>query len=345
MTPAIQQLLSHTLLAHCTFERTATTNTLIFDGVLIVGTIASLILLSRLVDKAWLRFLITAAGVAIFEMFTGPMWVNEHLGKWAYFYTDCSWILTIGWTALILGTVVLVDRYLSGWSEPKRFAAYLVILLGPILAAEIVTVQIGIRRYSPEVKKVISGTEIAGVPIEILYYVPVFTALVIAFYKYWSFYIDGDPLLPMKKRKWARAIGLAFVAVFMFELLIEPMVENNKFPTWSYIYRDISLVMTLAWVLMIAVAAIVVGRLLLRLTLPQRYIAGIFIISALALPVEAWLINNGYREYGHSAVSNFTGYKTYLTGVPVEIAFAIPCYLALIVAFIRYWEIVLDNRL
>ena len=42
---------------------------------------------------------------------------------------------------------------------------------------------------------------------------------------------------------------------------------------------------------------------------------------------------------------NFSGYKTPITGVAVEVAYAIPCYLALIVGFIRYWEIVLDNRL
>ncbi len=42
---------------------------------------------------------------------------------------------------------------------------------------------------------------------------------------------------------------------------------------------------------------------------------------------------------------DFSGFKTPITGVAVEVAFAIPCYLALIVGFIRYWEIVLDNKL
>jgi aryl-alcohol dehydrogenase-like predicted oxidoreductase len=34
-----------------------------------------------------------------------------------------------------------------------------------------------------------------------------------------------------------------------------------------------------------------------------------------------------------------------LLQAPIEIAFAIPCYMALVLATIRYWEIVLDNRL
>jgi hypothetical protein len=61
-----------------------------------------------------------------------------------------------------------------------------------------------------------------GVPVEVLYYVPVFTTLAIAFYKYWSFVIDDDALVPVKKRKWLRAIVLAFAGVFMFEVLVEP---------------------------------------------------------------------------------------------------------------------------
>lgn len=333
------------LLAHCTFEKASTPQTLTFDAVVLLGSAIALFCFQRMVPRLWLRFLATAAAVFVFELFTGPMWLNEHLGRFAYVYTDVSWILTVGWTTLILGVVILVDRYLRNWSERKRFGAYLLILLGPVLVAEIATVQLDIRSYSQEVRDVVSGVRIAGVPIEILYYVPVFTALVIAFYKYWSFMLDDVALVPVRKRKWLRGIALAFIGVFAFELLVEPMVSNEKLPEWSYVYRDISVLMTGTWVLLIAVAAVLLGRYLLTLSLPQRFAIAILIISSLALPMESWLINHGYRVYGHSAVSNFTGYKTFVTGIPVEVAFAIPCYLMLIVAFIRYWEVVLDNRL
>jgi hypothetical protein len=99
------------------------------------------------------------------------------------------------------------------------------------------------------------------------------------------------------------------------------------------------------WVLLIAVAAVVIGKLTLGLSIPLRFAAAVFLISVMVVPIESWLIINGYRVYGESAVNAFTGFTTPITGVPVEIAFATPCYMALIVAFIRYWEIVLDNRL
>ena len=185
-----------------TAEREATTATLSFDLFVVVGAIVVFATLSRFTDKLWLRAGAMAVGVFLFELFTAPMWINDHLGQWAYVYCDLSWILTLGWTAMILGVVVLVDRWLSHWSEPRRFAAYLGILLVLVTIAEMVVVGIGIRKYAPEVLATVSGISLLGVPIEILYYVPVFTSLVIAFYKYWGFVIDDAALVPVKKRKW-----------------------------------------------------------------------------------------------------------------------------------------------
>lgn len=322
-----------------------TTPAMIFEVVVIVGAIVAYVILSRCTTKVWQRAGVMAVGVFLFELFTAPMWVNNHLGWWAYIYCDVSWVLTLGWTTLILSTVVLVDYWLPNWSEPKRFAFSLLCLTGIVLVAEIAVVALGIRSYAPEVMATISGYYLLDVPIEVLYYVPVFTALVIAFYKYWMFVIDDVALVPVKKRKWLRAIAIAFVVVFLFELVVEPMVNNENFPSWSYVYRDVSIVMTGIWVLLIAITAVIVNRYLLFLPIPLRFAAALLVMSLLVFPIEAWLIANGYRVYGESAAMNFTGYKVPLADVAIEVAFAIPCYLALIVASIRYWEIVIDNRL
>ena len=334
-----------TAIAQRAAERAATVPILVFDLSIIAAAIATFLVLRQFTTRLWLRAIVMVLGVFLFELFTSPMWHNEHLGRFAYVYCDVSWILTLGWTTLILGVVIFVDRRFSQWSEAGRFVAYTGILLVLVPIAEIVVVALGIRKYAAEVLDTVSGTAVLGVPLEILYYVPVFTALVIAFYKYWNFVIDNTALVPVKKRKWLRAVVLAFIGVFLFELLVEPVVRNDKFPEWSYIYRDISVLYTGLRVLLIAIGAIVVDRFMIGKSLPLRLGAGVMLISALALPFESWFLANGYRVYGSSAVMNYSGFKTPLTGLPVEIVFAIPCYLLLIVCFIRYWEIVLDNRL
>ena len=53
-------------------------------------------------------------------------------------------------------------------------------------------------------------------------------------------------------------------------------------------------------VLLIAVAAVVIDRFLIGLSIPLRFAAALLFISALALPIESWLIVNGYRVYGRA---------------------------------------------
>ena len=328
----------------CAFEKDPTPAIVVFEGVVLTATAAVLYTFRRFDPKVVRRFVTIAVGVLIFEVFTAPMWLNQHLGVWAYVYHDVSWILTAGWTTLILATVVLVDRRLHTWRATSRFGVYLAILTAVVLVAEAVVVNLGIRSYSPEVRQTVVGIFIAGVPIEALYYVPVFMALVIGLYKYWAFVIDDELLAPVLKKRWWRTLGLTALAVLLFELMIEPMVVNRGFPSWTYVYRDITLVMTGLWVVLITAATIVIDKVFLHLDLRVRFIGYLGLIGTLALPIEAWFIRHGFRIYGPSASAEFTGFRTPVFDVPVEVAFAIPLYMALIVGFTRYWEIVAENR-
>lgn len=328
----------------CAFDKAPTGPIIAFEIFIILGTAVALWLLSRLTDKIWQRYLIVALGVFIFEFFTSPMWNNYKLGRWAYVYQDVSWILTLGWSTLILLTVVLVDKFWARWRQWPRFGLYLVILTLVVLLAEAAVVNLGIRSYAPEVRAVLLGYFIFNVPVEVFYYVPVFMALVISFYKYWSLVVDDVLIIPAKRRKWLGSLALAVAGVFLFELMIEPMVVNANLPQWSYVYHDISFLMTGLWVLVIWLATYLVDRWLIHFDLVKRFLCYLGLIGLIILPIEAWFINQGYRLYGPSATANFTGFTTIITNVPVEVAFAIPLYLALVITFIRYWEIGLGGQ-
>jgi hypothetical protein len=329
----------------CNFDKTPTGAIALFELFVLIGVAAAFLILPKFKDQIGRRFLIVSVGVLIFEVFTAPMWHNYKMGWWAYVYRDVSWILTIGWSALILSTVVFVDRFLSKRKEWQRFAVYLAILTGLVSVLEIIVVNIGIRSYAPEVLNAVAGVFVFNVPIELLYYTPVFTSLVIAFYKYWSFSIDHALLIPVKHQKWWRDGLIAFLGVFLFEVMIEPMVQNNHLPQWSYIFHDISIIMTSVWVAIVWLSTNLVNRFLIHYGLVQRFLITLMATAAIALPLESWYIIHEYRVYGPSAMENFTGFMTPVTHVPVEIAFAIPCYMALVICFIRYWEIVGDNEL
>ncbi|MFB2968703.1 hypothetical protein ACE1CD_07000 [Aerosakkonema sp. BLCC-F183] len=341
----ISHLYLNPILANCNFDKSPTLPIVGFEIFIFAGVAAAFIILSKITDKLPLRFLIMSAGVMMFELFTAPMWHNYRMGWWAYVYHDVSWILTIGWSALILGVVLLVDKLLPDWKEWKKFVIYLIILTLAVIVLETIVVNIGLRSYAPEVIDATSGIWVAGVPLEILYYVPVFMALVICFYKYWSFVIDDIPLIPVKRRKWVRSFFLACMGIFLFEVMIEPMVSNEKFPKWSYIFHDISFIQTGMWILIVGFAAAVIGKFFLHYPTPQRFVIAVIITTAIAWPIESWLMQNNYRVYNHSTVETWLGYKTPILNTPVELAFAIPIYMTLIIVFIRYWETIIDNRL
>jgi len=192
--------------------------------------------------------------------------------------------------------------------------------------------------------EVLSGIKIFEAPIETLYYVPVFSSLIIGFYKYWSIILDQKLVTPIRKRKWLRDFGIAFIVVFLFELMIEPMVKNTNLPTWSYIYRDVSFLMTGGWILIIWLAVSLVDKFFQVLPLFERFFLYIFVGMVLTIPIEGYLMRNGYREYGQSSIDNFSGFMTPFSQIPIEVAFAIPFYLALIMSSIRYWMYVLDEQ-
>ena len=328
----------------CAVDKTLTAASLNAELVGLVLVLVGLAWLSRLRDRLPTHFALMALGVLFFELFTAPMWNNSHLGRWAYLYNDVSWILTLGWTVLFLLVLHLVDRCLPQWRALPRYLLCLVVITIITVPLETALVAVGIRSYAPEVQEAAVGGFVHGVPVAILYYMPVFAALVIGFYRYWSFVIDSTVLIPVRRIRWRRGLILATLAVLLFELLVEPMVQNRGFPSWGYFYRDINGTIIALWVLVIAFTSLVVNRYFALRPVAFRMVFALLVTTAIALPIEYGFYVSGMRVYGPSAMANFSGFTVPILQAPVEIAFAIPCYMALVLATIRYWEIVLDNR-
>ena len=182
------------------------------------------------------------------------------------------------------------------------------------------------------------------VPAAALYYVPVFMTLVWSFYKHWLPAVEPGATAPRRLPILNRLV-LTAVAVLLFEIVVEPMATNQNFPEWSYLYHDITVVMTGLWVVIVTVAMIVVDRLMPKVDWRLRFAAYLVLITLIAAPLEAWFLNNGYRIYGPSATADFIGLRTVILGLPIEVFAAIPMYLGLVVSFVRYWDGSTDRTL
>lgn len=326
------------------FDRTPTGPIVAFEVFLLAFSAATLYRLWKTEKKGAQRFFLAAGGLFIHQFFTSPMWHNYKLGWWSYLYQDISWISTFAWASMIMWAITLVDRFFETLPDWKRFPLYLAVLAPAALVYEAVLLKLGVSGYSPEVQQSISGRTLLGTPVETFVYVPVFMALVVSFTKYWSFYILSKPVIPLRHRPWLRSFVVTLVSVLLFEITVEPMVQNVGFPAWTYIFHDITLVLTGAWIVLTWLAINLVDKFLLHFSLRGKFFAYLGAVFVFALPAEIWLIASGHRVYGPSTVAAFTGLHIPWTLVPTEIAFGVPLYFALILSFVKYWEIILDNR-
>ena len=319
---------------------------LVFEVVVVVGAFLTYRYLNARIERTAQHFVLLAIGVFLYEFFTSPMWQVTGLGFWAYVYRDVSWIYTLAWTSLILLVVYFVDRVLkppAGW---RRFALYLLIVTPFSLLLEAVGLWLGVRGYSPETLAAAGPLRIPllDVPLAGLYYAPVFMGLVLTFYKHWLPVIEPGPA-PVVHPWWVKRLGLLVVGVLLFEFAVEPMATNSRFPSWSYIYHDMTLIMTGFWVALVGLCFLIVDRFLHRADYRLRFAAILALATIIATPIEGWYLAEGYRTYGPSAIEAFSGIKTLIGGIPIEVVAAIPIYLSLAIAFVRYWDGNVDQSL
>jgi hypothetical protein len=333
--------------AACTFDKTSTAGTIWYQIFIFVATIVILLIASRFKKDILKHYLVMVIGAFIFEFFTAPMWLNLHLGNWAYIYHGVSWVLTLGLASMTLASVILIDNVLPKLKEAYKYLLSILILWPVIIIVEKFVVSLGIRGYAPETIKAFESTMVPmiGMSWLAILYLPLLFSLIIAFYKYFSFQLDKKPLVPMNKGKLVRNLIISLVGVLLFELLVGAMVDNVNFPSWSYIWRDISIILTGGWVLVIVIVTWLVDKYFINRSLYERFVLYLAFATVLVAPFEAWLIHTGRRVYLPSAVGNFSGFVVPALNIPVEVIFAVPFYLALVVAFIRYWAIIIDNKI
>jgi hypothetical protein len=159
--------------------------------VIVIAVIALLIL--RKFDKKVLRnFVIVFIGILLLQYFTQALWLTVGLAKWSYLYQGVNWIITLGRTTMVIVSMVVVDSLFPKFSEKARFGLYFVPILITGLIGEAISSSRGTIQYHPKLLESFSGITIFGsVPIEAIYYIPVFMLLAISFARYWQIILDS----------------------------------------------------------------------------------------------------------------------------------------------------------
>jgi hypothetical protein len=132
---------------------------------------------------------------------------------------------------------------------------------------------------------------------------------------------------------------ILFIAVFLFEIMSEPMWINHLFNSWAYLYGNVSWIVTLGWVDIFFVSFIIVDKLIFKnkkLSEKIKFWLYLLIVTIITVPLEAMLLKYGFRSYSSALTDTFSGLLIPFTGVPIELLIAVPMIAALIIPFYKY---------
>ncbi|MEK7591851.1 MAG: hypothetical protein AAB508_00485 [Patescibacteria group bacterium] len=325
-------------------DKTLTPMSTGFIAVVIIFFVLNMLYLRKNFADFLKRFFIMSTGVILFQLFTAPMWNIHHLGMFGYIYMDVSWVITLFWSTLLLLITTQIDQKLKNTKEHQRFIIYIppILILGIVF--EILLSTLRIRYFAPEIISTSFGM-VGSLPMEILFYLPVFAGIVISFYKFWVLILSPALLVPGHHKITLRNLLTAAFWIFLLEIIISPLVVTKGLPEWTYIYRDINVLRISLWIFTIVLTTGAVDFVASKLDTLTHFILYVITGSFIFYQIEGVAINSGMRWFTSSVVQNFSGFKTPLSHIPIEVALAIPIYVILAISVIRYWRIVWDNKL
>lgn len=143
-------------------------------------------------------------------------------------------------------------------------------------------------------------------------------------------------MIKHKYKNIARKSIILIIGILLFEFMSEPMFENIGFHSWSYLYKDITWIVTLEWLSIIFTSIIIVDYLYSHLPEKRRFWLYLLFIEGITVPIEIFLVQTGIRKYAELLTVNLSGLYIPFTSVPIEGVFAIPAFTALILCFYKY---------
>jgi len=134
------------------------------------------------------------------------------------------------------------------------------------------------------------------------------------------------------------------IAVLLFEIISEPLWMNIGLHKWTYIYSDVSWIMTLGWILIIMVSFMIVDNSFGHLSGRKKFWYYLFFIQAFTVPIEIFLVHNGIRGYAPELLATTSGYLIPFTSVTLDMIYGVPLFTALIITFYKYVNYIFDQK-
>jgi len=142
-----------------------------------------------------------------------------------------------------------------------------------------------------------------------------------------------------------RRFWISFVAVLIFEYFTQALWINRNLEPWSYLYLDVNWILTIGWAGIITVCMQVIDLYFPQLKEKVRYVLSVLFIGIVGFFAEWVVVGMSIRHYPEAVKSVLSGITLGDAMVPIEALYYIPVFMALMVSFVRYWEINFDEKI
>jgi hypothetical protein len=161
----------------------------VFEFIVILATLALLAYFKFKSHRYWKRYYLILISVVLFEFSTHFAWTTSALDPFTFIGPSLNWVIFLAWTLIIFFMLQLGDfLYPEKKSEGRNFTITLICMSVLGILFEQLLLSLQIRGYGAEVNALLIGHNIPflTVPLEALYYIPVFMALILGFVRYFE---------------------------------------------------------------------------------------------------------------------------------------------------------------
>jgi hypothetical protein len=203
--------------------------------------------------KNIVSFCVAFMWISAFELLTWALWKVQYMWDWAYWFWDISRILALVRTGILYRSDFIIQKVKS-YKAIKTISIASIIIWLIILWANMN----GVISYEPEAFASIDYM-LWSFPINAFYYIPIRIFIIYSFKKYFdqaifNNYHGTKSIISVKN------FLIVFFSVLCLELLIEPTLIIKNLPSWLFIYKDISILLTLWWTVIITWTAFIVNK-------------------------------------------------------------------------------------
>jgi FlaA1/EpsC-like NDP-sugar epimerase len=144
--------------------------------------------------------------------------------------------------------------------------------------------------------------------------------------------------LQIKDKHTIKKFVVIVIGVLLFEYFTQALWFNKNLESWSYLYLDVSWILTIGWATIVLVSMAIIEYYQKKSSELKKFILTGLVVSIIAFFAEWVVLALDIREYS-APVLKLIQESPLLFGIlPLREAIYVPAFVFLIIAFVKYWE-------